>query len=180
MNLLVGSRLLFALPIFFVLVGCASPARIDGMVAAYQPHHQPANSFLREAIIVQQVSGGRDTNPLWTSQVDSTSFRLALERSLSSAGLLGSETLNGYWLMAELLRLDQPVFGASFTVTASVRYRLIDGSSGESVYDRVIQRGYTAQLSDALIGVERLKLANEGAIRSNIEQLIEDLFALTR
>ncbi|TVQ27201.1 MAG: hypothetical protein EA370_18075 [Wenzhouxiangella sp.] len=148
------------------------------MVVGYQPRHDPSNSFLQTAITVEQVTGGRDTNPMWTSQVDSTSFRVALERSLDSAGLLASGRLNGYWLSAELLRLDQPMIGASLTVTASVRYRLVDMDTGARIYERVIERPYTAQFSDAFIGTERLKLANEGAIRVNIELLIDDLFAL--
>ena len=176
-------RLLRTVAVLFVIglaTGCAAPARIDGMVAGHQTHHDPSTSFLQNAITVEQVTGGRDTNPLWTSQVDSTSFRVALERSLDSAGLLASGRLNGYWLSAELLRLDQPVFGAAMTVTASVRYRLVDVITGEQIYQRVIERPYTAQFGDAFIGTERLKLANEGAIRANIEMLIGDLFALNQ
>lgn len=36
----------------------------------------------------------------------------------------------------------------------------------------------TARLPDALIGMERLKLANEGAIRTNIGELLSQLMDL--
>jgi len=74
--------------------------------------------------------------------------------------------------------LDQPFFGASLTVTATVKYTLIDRASGKAVYERVLATPYTAAFSDAFMAMERLKLANEGAMRANISRLIEDLIAL--
>ena len=37
---------------------------------------------------------------------------------------------------------------------------------------------YTAEFSDAFLAMERLKLANEGASRENITELIERLYQL--
>jgi hypothetical protein len=78
-------------------------------------------------------------------------------------------------LNAELLELDQPLFGASFTVTASVHYTLTNMSTGEVVFDRKVTTPYTASFSDAFYGAKRLRLANEGAIRENIQRLMENL-----
>ncbi|HEY7907177.1 MAG TPA: hypothetical protein VIC53_09710 [Wenzhouxiangella sp.] len=47
------------------------------------------------------------------------------------------------------------------------------------VYERLIERAHTTKFSEAFMGVERLKLANEGAIRVNIESLISDLYKIT-
>jgi hypothetical protein len=46
------------------------------------------------------------------------------------------------------------------------------------VFARTIATPYTAKANDAFLAVERLKLANEGAIRTNIARLIEELMAL--
>ena len=171
-------RPLAVLALLILVTACASPARVDGMVAGHHGQQDPSSSFLRDAVVVQQVSGGRETNPMWTSQVDSTSFRIALERSLEQAGLLSDGRMEDHWLSAELQWLEQPILGASFTVKASVRYQLISSATEEPVYERVIQTAYTARFGDALIGTQRMKLANEGAIRMNIEQLIDDLYNL--
>ena len=178
MNIARSARLLAVLAALTLITACASPARIDGMVAGYHGQQAPSTSFLRDALVVQQVSGGRETNPMWTSQVDSASFRIALERSLNQAGLLSDGRMESYWLSAELQWLEQPLLGASFTVKASVRYELISAMTEQPVYERIIQTAYTARFGDALIGTERMKLANEGAIRLNIEQLIADLYNL--
>ena len=166
------------LSLIALLTACASPARIAGMTASPQPSLDPNQTHLKESIRITQVSGGQETNPMWTSQVDAASFRQALEQSLRQAGLLGNAELANHYLSAELIDLDQPLIGASFTVTARVRYELIDADADQVVYQELITQPYTAQFSDAFIGTERLKLANEGAIRNNIEALIEDLYQL--
>ena len=61
------------------------------------------------------------------------------------------------------------------TVTTSVYYDLIKRSSKKSVWTQTVTRSYTAQGSDAFLGVERLRLANEGSARANIQGLIEEL-----
>ena len=42
----------------------------------------------------------------------------------------------------------------------------------------MIQIGYTAKFSDSFLGAERLRLANEGAVKVNIQALIDDLNGL--
>ncbi len=162
-----------------LLAGCATPTRIEQMAAAPRAVTQSADPTLRNAISVTEVTGGRETNPMWTSQVSSDSFHRALEMSLQSAGL--HERLaarSRFRLIADISRVDQPMFGIDMTVSSTVRYSLIDTSSKKEVYGRVITVAYTAKISDAFLGAERLKLANEGSMRANIEKLVEDLLAL--
>jgi len=176
MSSLIKTGLLVSL--IALLTACASPARISGMTAAYEPSLNPSQTHLQDSIRISQVTGGKDTNPLWTSQVDAVSFRQALEQSLRQSGLLGDSALANHYLSAQLMELDQPLFGTALTVRARVRYQLIDASTNETVYQRLIDQPYTAKFSDAFVGTERLKLANEGAIRTNIEALIQDLYQL--
>ena len=160
-----------------LLVGCASPARIDQMAA-----NVPATTVdakLRKSIALSDVTGGKETNAMWTSQVASDDFRRALEISLERAGLLSKINSEGrFQLIADLSKLQQPLAGIDMTVTASVHYSLIERKSKKEIYRKVIQQPYTAKFSDAFLGAERLRLANEGAINANISAFIRDIFLL--
>jgi hypothetical protein len=160
-----------------VLAGCATPAAVEKMAVSL-PITQ-TNPALKNSVGVADVTGGRETNPMWTSQVSSDAFRRALEQSLENAGMFSKIVAGSkYQLTADLTRLDQPVLGFDMTVTSTVRYALIETQTRKELYARVIQIGYTASMSDAFIGSQRLKLANEGAVKANIQAFINDLVAL--
>jgi hypothetical protein len=57
-------------------------------------------------------------------------------------------------------------------VTASVHYRVVDAATGAVGFERPISASYTAAFGDHLIGVERLRLATEGAVKRNIEEFV--------
>jgi hypothetical protein len=65
------------------------------------------------------------------------------------------------------------------TVKMEVSYTLKDMQSGAAVWTKDIESEYTAKASAAFAGVERLRLANEGAARENIRQAVTELEALT-
>ena len=46
------------------------------------------------------------------------------------------------------------------------------------MFEQAITTPYTAKAGDAFPGVERLRLANEGAVRQNITRLIDELARL--
>jgi len=172
---------LAALSAAVLLVGCASPARTDQMQvsSSLQVRTAASQSELKENIGIKDVTGGKDTNPMWVSNVSSADFERALEASLKDAGLLsGNRQGSKYTLTADMKKLDQPLFGASMTVTATVKYTLVERATGKAVFERDVAVPFTAEWNAAFLGTERLKLANEGAIRSNITQLINDLVAL--
>ncbi|MFN3582044.1 MAG: hypothetical protein ACK4VV_16400, partial [Pseudomonas sp.] len=162
-----------------ILSGCAAPARVDQM--AIRPD-LPANhqqSPLYGNLVVGQIMGGKDTNPMWVSQVSNEDFRASLQRSLSNAGLLASNADSSqYELTANLDNLRQPFVGASITVSAKIHYILTHKRTGEKHFEQTIDLPYTAAFNAALIGTERLRIANEGAIRTNIAELIRRLHAL--
>ena len=66
------------------------------------------------------------------------------------------------------------MFGVSLKVEMTVRYNVID-SNGRIRLDRTIDSVYTAAFSESLIGVERLRKANEGAARDNIARFLRVL-----
>jgi hypothetical protein len=172
-------RYFIALSAILLVSGCASPARIDQMVVHGEPAQRVMQTPLRNNTSIHQVVGGQATNPMWKSTVDNQAFEKALETSLQAVGLLGQKTTSQYTISAHLQDLDQPVFGGfNMTVTAKVNYVLIEKATGQALLQRTVAIPYTANFTDSLYGVERLRLANEGAIRVSITELIDQLFRL--
>lgn len=170
-------RILIAALSAVVLAGCATPAAVEKMAVSL-PIAQ-TNPALKNSVGVAEVTGGRETNPMWMSQVSSDGFRRALEQSLENAGMFSKIVAGSkYQLTADLTRLDQPMMGFDMTVTSTVRYSLIENQSRKEVYGRVIQIGHTATVSDSFMGSQRLKLASEGAVKANIQAFVNDLVAL--
>jgi len=152
------------------LAACATPSRSMPMTAPVA-----ANVALSQgdvgyrSVTAVSVTGGRETNPLWTSQVSNEAFRTALERSLDEAGYMGAEGRQ-MTVSAALDRLDQQLFGLNLSVTSRVRYTVTQ--QGWPVFDETITATGSATPGDALIAVERLRLANEASMRENIRQFL--------
>jgi hypothetical protein len=157
------------------LAACASGARTGAMTAPVAPDQIVAdNSPIKKAIAVGTVTGGEDTNPLWTSQVSNANFRTALEDSLALSVLKGDATAP-YVLNAKLVSLHQPFAGFDMTVTSTVEYSLVPAGKPAPIMSESVVTPYTAKLGDALLGMERLRLANEGAMQENIKEIIARL-----
>lgn len=157
------------------LGGCAVGAGPAGMTFRESP---PASypEELQGQVVVDSVSGGKSTNPLWTSQIKDIAFENALRASLEAVGLLAES--GRYLLTATLVRVDQPLAGFDMTVTTEIAYRLVDGNTGQAVLETTITATHTATVGDAFMGAERLKLANEGSARRNIAELMRQLAEL--
>jgi hypothetical protein len=160
------------------LAGCATPARVDSMRVSGTPSQRIAPSPFRGNLAIGDVIGGKETNPLWTSQVGSVEFERALEASLGDLGLLAPRQGGRFVLNSALEKTEQPLFGVSFTVTSTVHYAITERATGKLLLDKSLTTPYTAEFSDALLGVERLRLANEGSIRENISRFIKELDGL--
>jgi hypothetical protein len=161
---------------FLGLMGCATNASVDQMVYYKQDNKSPKNKFLMHSVSVKQVTGGQETNPLWTSKINNENFRQALVKSLQQANLYNSSIQPRYALNAELKMLDQPIAGFDMTASCQVHYTLHDIKQDKIIYDEDILASYTARMGDAFIGTERLKKATEGAAKANIQKLIEALY----
>jgi len=172
-------RLFASLALLPLLAACAAPASPELMIAAEIPSDVQKlveSSPLRFNLAINSVSGGQETNPMWgTSQVGNVEFQTALSQSLTKAKLLKTDGEARYKLDASLLSLAQPFAGFDMTVTSTVMYRVTDTSTSSVVYEENIVRGHTATFGDSALGVARLKIANEGSIRANIENAISDM-----
>jgi hypothetical protein len=133
-----------------------------------------ASEKLKGQVFVRNVIGGQETNPLWTSQVDSKAFKAALESSLQAYGYKAANPTAMYVVDVDLVDLKQPIMGFSFDVKSTAAYKISSGSVKESI---TVTATGTATASDAFIGTERLKLANEKSIKENIQEFIKRLTA---
>jgi|TARA_R100000049_G_C1956858_1_gene114438 hypothetical protein len=169
------ARIWAVLAALFYLSGCASGAKMGNMV--YDGPNKAYDTVLESNVHVTNVSGGQKTNPAWTSEIDNDAFAGALQQSLRNQGLLAGD--GRYQLEALLLEVDQPVFGLNFEVTTHVKYILTDReSNGSVIMNETIVAPFTATVGDAFAAIKRLRLANEGSGKANINGLLEKLSEL--
>jgi hypothetical protein len=136
----------------------------------------PAPSY-RQSITVGSVTIGGDTGTPWTSAVGPAHVQDALVQTLAAAGM-GRASNGRFRLDAMLLTLQRPYAGFAMTVTATIAYRLTDTATGTLVYDKALTTEGSASLNDAVTNENRLRIADQRAIRANLQRLVEDLYAL--
>jgi len=156
-------------------VGCASGAGARAMVALDAlPAGCPVSGALHAAVALGSVGGGRETGGLDNPHVSDANLARALRLTLEHHELLGADDAP-FRLDVQLVELAQPTRGYTMEVVAFVRYRLVAQPSGELVLDDVIPGACTREYEDAWIGYERLRLANEGAVRASLGSFLETL-----
>lgn len=162
------------------LNGCASSATVGGMTVDKVFNESTVNKQFQEALDVESVTGGAETNPLWVSKISSTDFKQALLQSLKNVGFKANQPQNArYLLVATLKEVDQPFFALNMTVTTTINYVLTDKATKRVLMDQDVKASYTATFGDAVFGVKRLRLANEGSAKQNIGQLLSAVQGLS-
>jgi len=182
-------RHVYSLLILGLLTGCATPAKQEAMVPTAQaakpatpgaaatpaaaPSAATAHPALASTVSVDKIAGGEKTNPLWTSEIDNEAFGGALKEGLRGQGLLASGPAK-YHVDASLVKVKQPLFGFTMTVTSTVHYH-VTNATGAVLMDEDIVADGIATTGDAFVGVKRLRLANEKSGKANIEAFINRL-----
>jgi hypothetical protein len=162
--------------LLIICAGCATGAKPEAMTAVVQMSvHQS------QSTVVVSVLGGSPTSAMWKSQISDEDFAVALRQSIEQSRLFAHVLVDGagsYQLQAFIAQLNQPMFGASMTVSMEVDYTITKSEPKQVVWHKSIVSSYTAPFSAAFAGVTRLRLANEGAARKNIEQAILEMSRL--
>lgn len=168
-------KLLAILAASTYLFGCAAGAKQENITyRSYQPATYAQE--LSKNVNVEPVSGGRETNPAWTSEISNSAFFGALRDSLAAQNLYSD---NGrYKLQAALVAVEQPLFGMDMTVTTRIRYTLIDTQTNQTLLEETVVAPHTATVGDAFAGVKRLRMANEGSAKKNIQNFLNRLAQL--
>lgn len=167
--------ILVALPVLGV-AACAAPPTPTSMVPGVPPGLAPAPAF-RNAIAVGAVTIGQDSGTPWASAVAPDQVRDATMQALARAGM-GTASGGRYRLDATLMQLERPYAGFAMTVTATIAWRLVDAASGAVVYSKTLKSLGSASLDDAVDNGPRLRIADQRAVRANLQQLVQDLAAL--
>jgi hypothetical protein len=135
-----------------------------------------ANSNLRQAVAIGQVSNVRETDWFFGPGVLSSDFAEALRLSLSVRTMLALHD-ERFRLEANMIDLQHPIMGFDVTVTSKIRYRLTRVADNTIVFEREITAPFTTAFSSRRAGLERLKLASAGSIRENISHFLAALIA---
>jgi hypothetical protein len=159
------------------LTACAEGARPEGMglltaggasLTATDPGYK--------AFRVAHVDGGGKTNPLWESSVSSEDFQKALENSLRTYGFLADDPATAKSeITANLQDLKRPLAGLDMTVTSKVHYAAKSVADQKVLFDDVVAASGTATVGEAILGFQRLQLANEASMKENIKSFIDRL-----
>ena len=160
------------------LGGCATASNSASMaVPPMEVAHKNAGS------VSLTVTGGAETSSMGASKIGNAEFAEAIKTSISGSGLFAKLVATGqednYHLEVALVRLDQPVFGFSMTVTIESNWVLTRTSDKSVVWQKAVITAYTAKAGDAFVGTTRLRLANEGAARANIKDALTQIGAQT-
>jgi hypothetical protein len=163
----------FIVSLAFVLGGCATASKPTAMVAPV-----PADPTPQPESFSVVVTGGSETSSMGASKISNADFAEAIKTSVLQASVFASHAPTdqaAYNLNVQIVRLDQPMFGASFTVDLETTWRLTNRSTQTVVWEKAILSSFTATMGDSLSGVTRLRLANEGAARANIQDALTQL-----
>jgi len=169
-----------------LLAGCGAPSQPLPMVVSAADALQIRGwvpDALKAQLALAPVKGGQETGRWWGSKVSAVALQQALDDSLFAVGMKSAAPLPAprFTLQAELVQLDQPLVpAAGVTVGVAVRYTLVDkAGDGRIVYQRRIANTDEARLGEAILSPnERLRIANERALRANIDLLLRDLVTL--
>jgi hypothetical protein len=158
------------------LCGCASPAKVGDM--------QPGNLSLRrqhQKSVAVQTAGGKDTNPMWTTQIGDAEFLQAVEQSILENRLFTSVLKIGeadYALRATLIRMDQPMIGFDMTVSLEIVWSLTPKGEQKALWEKSFQTQGRKSVGDAFVGTTRLRKATEAAAQANIAEALNAIAGL--
>ncbi len=159
-----------------IISGCATGSLSVKMVP---PDYAIQNKHGHTVAV--QASGGKETNPLLIPQISDEAFREALIESINKSGAFSAVAAlpnADYLLDVAIVDLAQPWGGIDMTVTMNAKWTLTSSKDKTVIFQETIAKPYTAAFADAFIGMERLKLANEGAARENIREGLRKLSEL--
>jgi len=157
--------------ILLFIIGCAPSPQLYNTIPIINFQNQI--DYKNKTLEIGNVMGGEFTNEIEGSKINALILKVALIESFKKYKIfLITDTDADYILNATIMYQIQPLAGLDMTVKLLVKYSLINQNSNEKKWTKDINSIHTAKFSDSLIGMERLNMANEGAIRKNIEILL--------
>ncbi|MFT6362050.1 MAG: hypothetical protein ACJAZ8_000447 [Planctomycetota bacterium] len=156
---------------------CASTASSDAMaVTDFEANTAPI--YIQEAITVTQVAGAPNSPSWYESAIINPEFKKALSVSLLSLGWLQVPEQARYHLTANIQEQETNMRGLDAEAWVTTRYVLIKAKATTPIYDHTIKTGFQVPHGVAFTGVEKMRLALEGAAKQNITELLQGLTSL--
>lgn len=163
----------------FLMVGggssCASAPSSEAMTVTTADLAVLAESDFHRALTMGTVTGGRDTKAWHRSWVGDAEFRRALEASLVAVDWAATANAAHFGLDVELQEQESTFVGFDLDAWVTVRYVVAPIAGGDAVYDHTIRTGFRVPHGVAFSGVEKQRLAFEGAVKDNITSFLTGL-----
>jgi len=159
-----------------VLAGCAAPASRESMAPTTV---SVAKNF--PYTVAVETRGGSETSSTGISNISDADLKAAIENSIERSNLFRSIVQGkgaDYELTVTLVPLVRPLIGFSFTVDMEAGWALVRAVNKSVVMRKSIKSPFTATMGDSMAGVTRMRLAIEGAARSNVEQGLQAIAEL--
>lgn len=178
------SKFLFGLILLIGLVACGTPTEAPNLAMTAQDSLQMRGwvpDRLKGQIVLSPVTGAQaGSGTWWGSKISNAALQDAIEESLRATGMLAIRQGTGDFSMeVKLIELEQPKFGLNTKVAVTIEYKVVNMGSGATVYQRRLRSMYVAEFTSSLLNPnDRLRLASEGAVRSNVNLMLRDLIAL--
>lgn len=144
-----------AISILLILGGCASIA--------------PEQITPRD-LLLDQVEGKSNVRVSGSNEqiIKNEDLKLAVESAIISSQLFSGmgRNLN---VSVSVLSIKNPMFGMDLTAEARVRWQILNADSKEEIFNAVFSSSHTSTVGDHVVAVQRMKMANQEALRKNIE-----------
>ncbi len=160
----------FFVSLLSLLAGCSTVTTKEAMsVGAVEK----AQTYLAETAAVSVGGEPRSINI--------ENFEAALVESLLAAGLVREVDNSGsapYLLSVDFKNVDLPMFGGSFTINIDTTWKVFDTRDRSLLISEEVASTYTGGFEGGVVGVNRMRVATEGAARENIRLGLEKLRAV--
>ena len=144
-----------AISILLILGGCASIA--------------PEQITPRD-LLLDQVEGKSNVRVSGSNEqiIKNEDLKLAVESAIISSQLFSGmgRNLN---VSVSVLSIKNPMFGMDLTAEARVRWQIVNADSKEEIFNAVFSSSHASTVGDHVVAVQRMKMANQEALRKNIE-----------
>ena len=125
-------------------------------------------------LLLDQVEGKSNVRVSGSNEqiIKNEDLKLAVESAVLSSQLFSGvgRNLN---VSVSVLSIKNPMFGLDLTAETRVRWQIFNADSKEEIFNSVISSSHTSTVGDSLVAAQRLKMANQEALRKNIEMALK-------
>lgn len=167
------TSLILVASVFVFVSGCATRPRAMQAKSVEIQNQQPFSVSVKADDTKEDSAFG--------AAIPAERFAEAVRDSIIKYGSFRSVVTTGngdYLLEADIVKVDAPAAGFNMTVSMGVTWKLTHVSTGKVVFQQATFKSFTATVGDAFAGAARVRMAEEGAARENIEDALDRISRL--